>query len=164
MDDQINETLADISDAILDRSVTFTITRKNKQSMLLDVLPFVFFKRPEKEKFSITGATMGTMIKISRELLALNMEGFDKNTILNSTYEVIEKHGERMAKIIAYAIVNRKEEPPAHLVNFLLYNLTAEELKKLLEIALAKINATAFLHSIIMVKGLAIMNPTEHRG
>jgi hypothetical protein len=145
-----NKILSDAADTIIDSPVTFEITVKNKR----------MWQKP-KRPFQITGASLGTMVKISKELLAIDLKTFDKGNILDSNYILIEKHAERMARIIAFAIVNNKADPPGSLVSFLLHNLTSVELQKLVNIVLKKIDITSFLTTIIMVKGMTIMNPTD---
>lgn len=143
--------LSNVADTITDKPFTFEVTIEKKK----------FWQKETKRSFKIKGASLGTMIKISKELLAINLNGFDKDNILNSNYILIEQHAERMARIVAIAIVNSKADPPGSMVSFLLNNLTSSELYKLVNVILKKVDITSFLSSIITVKGMAVMNPTD---
>lgn len=150
------EILFGVADAILDTPVTFKIQERKKPR----------WGKQQTRKFAIHGATYGTMLKVSRELIQIDLEDFDRDKVQESTYKLISGHTERVALILAIAIVNEAADPPKSLVNFLINNLTAAEAKRLLEIVIKKLDTASFLTSIIMAKGIttlrtktAIMNP-----
>lgn len=145
-----------VADGILDTPVSIKIQERKKPR----------WGKPAVKNFEIHGATLGTMIKISRELIAINLDEFEREKILESSYKLVLDHGRRVAFIIAAAIVNEEADPPRSLVNFILNNLTSAELKRLFDIVILKLDTAAFLTSIIMAKGIttlrtkaAMMNP-----
>lgn len=135
------EVLSQVADTLLDNSVTFEV---------------------EGRPFEIKPSTLGTMVKISKELLAMDLSAFDKDKMLESNFNLIIDHSKRMCIIVAYAVTNKKAEPPDELVEFFEDNLTAAELFKLVNIIISQLDVINFMKSIISVKGVNIltgMNP-----
>ncbi|HUS00139.1 MAG TPA: hypothetical protein VMY77_00345 [Chitinophagaceae bacterium] len=153
----MNETdiLSDIADSLLDKPITFTVDIVSRT--WFDNLLIKWKLKKSKREFKIAGATLGTMIKISKELLAIDLTGFDRKNILDSNYKLAEDHAERMAKIIAIAVVNNKADPSPGLINFFLNNLTVKELKVMFNTVLAKIDYVNFLTTIASAKQIDIL-------
>lgn len=151
--------LSDVADTILDKPVTFSVDIINKT--WFDKLLIKLKLKKSKRDFQITGSTLGTMIKISKELLKIELSGIDIKNILEVNYSLINKHGYSMATIIAYAIQNNKNDPPKKLIDFLVNNLTSFELKNLFDVVLMKMDILNFLHTIIAAKGMTVMNPKD---
>jgi len=146
--------LSDVADAVLDSSVSFEV----------EIIKPTILQRYRKETiriFKISPSTLGTMVKISQEFLNIGLENFDKEEILNSNFLLIRDHAARLARIVAVAVQNSKEDPPKSLVNFFINNLTAKELFDLVNIILKQIDTVNFLKSIISAKGINLlgMNP-----
>src|SRR5687767_6826510 len=118
-----NKLLSEVADTIIDKPVIFTVTVRRKW----------IWDKPRRS-FRITGSSLGTMIKISKELLAIDPEIFSKENVLEKKYLLINMHAKRMAKIVAYAVVNRKQDPPRSLVSLFENNLTANELQRIVSI------------------------------
>ena len=146
--------LSDVADAVLDSSVSFEV----------EIIKPTILQRYRKETiriFKISPSTLGTMVKISQEFLNIGLENFDKEEILNSNFLLIRDHAARLARIVAVAVQNSKEDPPKSLINFFINNLTAKELFDLVNIILKQIDTVNFLKSIISAKGINLlgMNP-----
>lgn len=149
------QTITAAADAVLNKDVTFEVEILHPSRMER-------WQKKLKRSFKITPSTLGTMIKISKEFLSVDLDNFDKEEIMKSSFLLIQDHAERMAMIVAFAVVNAKEDPPASLVSFFLNNLTAKELAGLVSIILTQIDTVNFLKSIISAKGVNIlskMNP-----
>lgn len=146
--------LSEVADAVLDKSVSFEVeiikpTLKQR------------WRKETKKSFKISPSTLGTMVKISQEFLSIDLSQFDKSEVMNSNFLLINDHAERMARIVAVAVQNSKEDPPKSLVNLFLNNLTAKELSSLVNIIIAQIDTVNFLKSIISARGINLlgMNP-----
>jgi hypothetical protein len=151
---QESEVLSKVADTVLTKDVQFDVDIIHPG--LLDKI----MKRT-KRSFVISPSTLGTMIKISKEFLAVGLEGYDKENVLDSNFTLITEHAERMARIVAYAVVNSKDDPPKKLVNFFLHNLTAKELMNLVNVIVKQVDVVNFFSSIISVKGLNLLNGTN---
>lgn len=146
------ELLTDVSGAVTDEAVTLEI----------DVLPQNWIHRlllkwgilPKQKVYQVRSITLGSLIRISEKLLAINLSEMSADSILEDNYKLMKEHGHGIAEIIAIAIVNRKAAPPKSLVSFLENNLTAKELLRVLQIVLRKMDVTNFMSSIISIRGL----------
>jgi hypothetical protein len=89
------------------------------------------------------------------------------SSLIESNLILAEQQTERMARIIAMAIVNRKEDPPRELIDFFMSNLTTTELHKIVSLVIKQMDVVNFMKSIILLKGTNIlqstMNPVEQR-
>ena len=146
--------LSDVADSLLDKAVSFEIE-------IISPTLLQKWKKETKKSFKISPSTLGTMIKISQEFLSIELENFNKEEILNSNFTLIKDHAERMARIVAIAVQNTKQDPPKSLVSLLINNLTAKELYDLVNIILKQIDTVNFLKSIISARGVNLlgMNP-----
>ncbi|HEY8687667.1 MAG TPA: hypothetical protein VIM07_00415 [Chitinophagaceae bacterium] len=148
------EKLKEVAGAVLDHPIPFEV----------DIIHPDIWQRLKKEKkksFQIRPSTLGTMIKISQEFLSIGLENFNKEDPLNSNFALISDHAERMARIVAFAVQNSKQDPPKSLISFFLENLTSKELYALVNIILTQIDTVNFLKSIISARGINLlgMNP-----
>lgn len=149
-----NKILSEVADAVLDKSVSFEVE-------IIKPTLIQRWKKETKKSFKITPSTLGTMVKISQEFLSIDLSAFDKTEIMNSNFLLINDHAERMARIVAIAVKNSKDDPPKSLINLFLNNLTAKELSSLVNIILTQIDTVNFLKSIISARGINMlgMNP-----
>lgn len=152
----MNDILNKVADVTTDKVV----------ELVVDILPQNIIHKylqkwkvlPSKRQFNITGTTYGNLIRISKSLLSIDMKVYDglKNP-LESNYLAIEQNAETIAKVVAIAIYNKRIEPPASLVNFILFNFSANEMVSTLAIVLKQMNVTGFMTSIISVRGLNVL-------
>lgn len=117
----------------------------------------------KQKTFDIHPINFGTMIKISDVMVGIDMSIYDLNQILESNYQMLSRHGKSVAKIVAYAIVNRQQEPSERLVRTILNSFTSAELVGTLAIVLKQMDVTSFMKSIISMKGtnLLKMSPVD---
>lgn len=112
---------------------------------------------PVKKTLTIRPITYGNLIRISNLLLSIDMKVFDMGNLLEGNYRAISMHAESVAKVVAIAIHNRRDEPPASLTKFITYNFTAQEMANTLTIVLKQMNVLGFMSSIISVRGLNVL-------
>lgn len=149
------ETLEKVSDAILEQPATITV----------DVIPQNGIQRKmqhwgitaKQRVYTIRPLTLGTLIRISRILLGINMALPDRDKILEVNYETIDKHGEKLARIIALAIRNNRSEPDEKLEKFILQNFNCKEMFKVLSLVVSQMDLTNFMSSIISIKGMNVL-------
>lgn len=160
----IDETkvLADVSDTLTDKPITFKVHILNLK-VIDRILIWLKCKKPFKE-FAIRPSSLGTMVKISKELLTMDAMDLESKNII---HEMIGQQSYRMARVISVAIVNRKEDPPEGMITFLIDNLSSVELHKLVGVVVRNLDVTSFMKSIISLKGANLlrsaMNPVEQR-
>jgi hypothetical protein len=155
MDLQEKETLSQVSDATAQEPITIDVDVKpvNKVHGKLQKWGIL----PKKRSFTLNPITMGSLVKISKLLLDIDMDVYKADRLLESNYEAISKHGETMAKIVAIAITNTKPGPSKRLVSFIVFNFTTKELLYVLSIVMKQMDLTSFMSSIISVKGMNIL-------
>ncbi len=116
----------------------------------------------KKRKLVLHPITLGNLIRISQQMLAIDINLFRQENLLESNYKAIQLHGNTIARIIAIAVNNSKSDPPASLVRFIVNNFTAKELLQTLGIVLRQMNITDFMTSIISVRGLNVLEASNN--
>lgn len=132
----------------------------------IDMLPkHIFHKllqtlkiRPKKVVFEIRGATLRTMLRISKLLLSVKTKQLkSESDLLNFSYDSILSNTETLAKVIATAIHNKKSEVPKNLVDIILDNMTAKEVSFISDLVIEKLNVIAFISTISSIRGITLM-------
>jgi hypothetical protein len=144
---QETEVLNNVADTITDKAITITV----------DIIKPKWWHRKKQKVFKITPLTLGSLIKISKSLIDIDLKLFDQSNLLESNYNLIEKHAGKMAYIIGVAVVNNKADPSKSLIEFFLNNLTAAELLKITSIVLQQMQIADFMHTIISIKGTNVL-------
>ena len=115
---------------------------------------------PAKRTYNIKPATLGTMIRISKLLLEIEIESLKTNTsALDANYKLYDQHGEHLAQVVAIAIQNNKEQPDKKLVRFLQNNLTGKELFSITQVVVKQLDVLSFMSTIISIRGVSLLNP-----
>jgi hypothetical protein len=151
----MTETLSKAADATVQEPVVIEV----------DINPQGFLHRllqkwkwlPRKRKFVIEPIKMGSLIRISKLMLSIDMSVFDMRNLLESNYKAIDKHASTMARIVAVAIQNNKHQPSEKLVEFVLNNFTSHELRMVASMVLKQMDVTSFMSSIISIKGTNVL-------
>jgi hypothetical protein len=143
------EILQQSADTILDKGIKIEVD-------ILHPTLLQKWRGETKRVFWVKGLTLGSLIKISGELLEVDFN-IDKASVLKGSYKLINDHCLRMAKIIAYAVVNTDSEPPSKLVSFFVNNLNATELLSIVNVVVKSMNLGDFLHSIASISGINIL-------
>lgn len=154
------ETLQKVSDTTTDKPVTIEV----------DIYPQTrvqaFLQRwgvlPKKRVFLLKPIFLGTMLRISKLLLTLDMKLPEKDGTpgfnhLEANYEAISQHAGTMAKIVALAIQNTEKEPDGKLERFVMNNFTSKEMMSVLIAVLNQMDLKNFMISIISVRGLNVL-------
>lgn len=97
-----------------------------------------------KHKFEVKPASLGTLIKISKKLIRVDLKLLSKDNVLQSSYEIISQHAEKIAAIIALAVLNQKENPSPALINFFCDNLSHRDLLSISAIILKQLKVADF--------------------
>jgi len=146
----MDEILKNVADTIAEKPVEIKI----------DILKRTWYHKLTKRKqrvFEIKPLALGSLVKISKELIDIDMSLFDTSNLLESNYKLIDNYGEKMARIIAIAVVNQKQDPANELVQFFINNLSAKELLQVASIVLQQMNISDFMHTIISIKGANVL-------
>ena len=150
--------LSATADAVLDNAVRVDI----------EVLHPAWWERwgmkfgwiPGKRAFQIKPATLGTMIRISKLLLEIEIESLKTNTsALDANYKLYDQHGEQLAQVVALSIKNNKDLPDEKLVRFLQNNLTGKELFSITQVVVKQLDVLSFMSTIISIRGVSLLNP-----
>ena len=104
--------------------------------------------------FTIHPISLGTLLKISKSLIAVEMVGVDgkEASLFDITAHSVMANKDHMVKIIAYALVNARRDPPNGLIRFLDDNLSAKELLQVLTQVVRQMDVTDFLACIVSMK------------
>lgn len=150
------EVLGQVADVVTNEPITLSvdILPKNRAHAYLQRRGWL----PTKKVFTLKGATLGTMVKISKLLLDVDISHFKTELLLDSNYRSISTDGPKMALAIAHCIHNRPGQPAKSLVDFILYNFTAQELYRTLTLVLKQMDVSSFMTSIIYIKGVNILD------
>lgn len=149
--DQIN-TQKQTSAALTEKPTTIEIDIVNGLNILhkLNILP-------AKKEFVIRPITLCALGQISEILLDINFAPDDSRTVFDVTIEQIAKNKDKMVKIAAYAIENRRGEPDPKLINFLDENLTASDLLLIFNVVTRHMNAQDFFYSMVLASRINIL-------
>ncbi len=155
-----NTTLKKVSEALTEESIelTFDIRPMNWRHEFLQSLGLK--KWPKQKSYILRPITLGTLIKISKLLIDIDMSIFDAKNLLEGNYQAIVKHGEAVCEIVAMAIHGRPGKTPADMVEMVLNNFTTKELQGAMSLILGQMDIVNFMSSIISMKGtLQILEP-----
>lgn len=155
----MEEILKEVANAVTQEPVfvNVTILPRNRIHKLLQKKKLM----PAKRTLVLEPVTLGTLIRISKLLVGIDVGVFDMQSQLESSYKVIERYGDTAAAIVALAIKNAKERPSPALVRFIKSNLSTQELLYVMSLVLRQMNVTGFMATIISMKGLNMLQKTE---
>lgn len=112
---------------------------------------------PKQRTFQLSAIKMGSLIRISKLLLEIDVSVFDFSNIMESNYKAIVQHSERLAECVAIALQNGRVAPSKKLTAFILRNFSTKEMLGVLAIVVKQMDLTSFMSSIISVKGMNIL-------
>ncbi len=145
-----------VVNTLIDEGVSFQV-ELNRKSVWNRIRLLRFglkaFKMSEVE-FTIHPISLGTLLKISKILVEMEVPGVDGNatSILDITAHSVVAHKDHMVRIIAYALVNERREPPNSLIRLLDDNLSSKELLQVLIQVVRQMDVTDFLACIVSMK------------
>jgi hypothetical protein len=157
---QEKQVLSAVADTILDKAVRVDVEILNPRWWERIGIKFGWLS--VKRTFHIKPATLGNMIRLSRILLGIEVDAYrSSQTALDANYQVYDKHGNALAKVIATAIANSKKGPSKRLINFVQENLTAKELVTISSIVVKQLDVVSFMTTIISIRGVSLLKPKE---
>jgi hypothetical protein len=114
---------------------------------------------PKQQVFKVKGATMRTMLKISKLLLKLNYTPMPEpgNGLLDWAYQGVVDNLELSVKIIAAAIHNKNSEHPQSLEDLLFDNMDAKEHRKIAFNIINKLDVLTFMSTITSIRTINIL-------
>lgn len=149
------------ADAILQEPVMLTVATPpaNRWQRLLNSLHL----RSDQRSFTIRPLYNGSVLRVSRLLLSmdkslLTREALEnKDKFLNTAYELMGKHAEDLARIVAIAVTNEEKVPAQKLVDFFLFHMTPKDMLQVIQVVVSQMNPSDFIASIISVRGLSVL-------
>lgn len=150
------------AETILDEPIVLTVDIK-PQSKFHSLLQRLRIK-PKKINYSIHGTTLRNMLRISKLLIDINLKPIPDNGVTEWSYNILITESERMAEIIAIAIHNSRSERPRSLINLIMDNFTASELKGVTSLVLDRLNVADFINSIASVRTMNLLSQASPQG
>lgn len=162
MNKKTTETLTEVADVTLDKPFTITV----------DLIHGGFFERflqkwgirPKKRVFELKPITLGNLIRISKLLLQIDEDILDSKKLLNSIYRSLDEHGDAIAEVVATAMINTKAGPSRKDIDLVRDEFTPTELKFVLSLVISRMNVSDFMHSIISIRGLNVLESEPKNG
>lgn len=149
------DTLARVAEATIDAPIELTVDIKPQNRF--DAWLMRKKLLPTQKKIMLTGVTMGTLIRISRLLLDVDISFYLKENLTESNYLALSRYGETVARCVALCVHNKKSELPESLVVFITDNFTAKELLNVLTMVIKQMDVQSFMTSIVSLRGLNIL-------
>ena len=154
----MNDILKKVADTVTDTPIKITVGIR-PQSRIHAWLQKIG-AMPKVRTFMVYQTTLGNLIRISG--LLVSMDG-DIMTIVKDGYKAVDEYGPIFSRIVAIAIHNKKSEPPKKLLDFIDANITPAELADLLGVVLKQMNLQDFLSSIILTKGVNVLEMSRNQ-
>ncbi|HZF64203.1 MAG TPA: hypothetical protein VEZ55_06960 [Chitinophagaceae bacterium] len=155
----MKEILQKVPDVVTEKAIQFDITilPKNKFHGQLQKYRLA----PTKQSFSIRPLVLGTLYRISKLLLKIDVNGFQESGTLSLAYQLMKEHSSTVINIIGLAITNSKQLPDKKLLELIRFNLSSDECVTVLSFVLKQMEVTSFIQSIISIRGLDLITPKE---
>ncbi len=112
---------------------------------------------PVRRTYYITGATLRTMLRVTKLILQMDGVVQPKNITSDWILSLVTKNVELTAQAIAAAMHNRKSEVPARLVDEILDNIDSDDLQKVMAAVIDKLNLTSFINTIGSVRSMQMI-------
>lgn len=114
--------------------------------------------KPAFKVFRVHQTKLGNLIRVSVVLNKIKAD-FPNENLLQENYNAIEKYGRDMAEVLAIVLYNKGKDagPSSREINFILFNMPARHMLQLLNLINDRMNVQAFLASIVLMKGLNIL-------
>jgi len=143
-------TLQSVVDVITDKTTVIEVDVKAQNNWERFLLK-KGWKEPVK-RFELKPLVVGNMYRIAGKVLNIPDDLF-KNGLIEGIMRGIGAHSKDLAYIVAVGIQNNKKEPTPALIEFVEYNCDMEDVHKILNVVLNKMDVENFLSSIALVKG-----------
>lgn len=158
-----NEILKRKAELMLDEPVVIKITidPKNWREKLLMKLRL----KRSMYVYKVRGATIGTMIKISKVLLDIDYDEkpAEGEGQLTWGYQTIFDNAELCAEIIAIAIHNQRTDPPPIIKELIIDQFTAKQLKNTVLNVIGKMDVFVFTDTITLIRQMTVLKGEEKK-
>lgn len=111
-----------------------------------------------KKVLTIQPIVLGNLVRISTLLLSIDPGSLSEKDLQESSYKLMKEHGETIARVIAIACHNKREDPPQSLVDFILWHFSPIESRKVLAIVIKQMEVQNFMTTIISARGLNVLD------
>jgi hypothetical protein len=148
--------LAKVADVVLASSLKFEVDVKPKSWIHSKLQHYRL--RKKKKVFEIHPITLGSLVRISKLLLSIDVTLSDlREKWLETSYQAMSNHAETVATVVAIAIHNQKSEPSKAMVDFVLDNFSSKETMGVLSVVVKQMDIGSFMSSIISIKGMTVL-------
>lgn len=146
--------LQQAADVLTDKPVTLEIDvpAKGRLHKLLQRWKL----KPVKKVYELKPLRLGPIIRISEILNEMQIGAVNEDNVIEKTYEMAAKHGEKLIECVAIAIHNQDSAPAAE-IKELLRSCTAKELAAMCNYTVAKVDVANFIKSIALIKGVNVL-------
>lgn len=159
MNKKTAETLTQVADTTLEKP--FTVTVDLIHGGFVERFLQKWGIRPKKRVFELKPITLGNLIRISKLLLQIDEDILNTKKLLNSIYRSLDEHGDVIAEVVATALINTKVGPSKKDINLVRDEFTPLELKGVLSLVISRMNVSDFMHSIISIRGLNVLESEQ---
>lgn len=156
--EKISETLSKTGDVLTQKPVKIEITVKPKNFLMR------FFIRikivSNIHVFELKPIVVGNMFRIASKVVQVPDDLLDKSVLhvlMNGVYD----HLDKVIYIVACALQNDRNEPKESLLDLIRNEFTAKDLANVLQAVMLQMNAEDFINSIVLIKGLNVLNVPE---
>lgn len=154
--------LKETANAILDEPINISITTE-KRSWFRP-----WKKTTVKKDFQLKPLCIGSLVRISKITLEIDPDLVSKGmSMLDMAYVSANAHGRNLARIVAIALTNSRQDPPESLVDLIESNVTSQQLLQIYMEIIKQMDVTPFMTSIVSIRGINLLerktNPVEQR-
>lgn len=141
--------------------ITVDVLPKSRVHKLLMKCGFI----PSERKFTVRGASIGTLSRISKVAMQMSIEPKPQTGVLSWSLDLFSKHSEKIILIIALAIHNQESTPPKSLIRFLRANLLGKDLEAVATAIVGKLDLEPFTNTTLALARINILkDPDETSG
>lgn len=154
-----NELFSNEIDIALDEPIKLSIDIIPRNR--LEALLMKWRVLPKARKFNIKGATSGTLARISKVAMMMDIKEKPDDGIISWSFEHISQYTDHVLQIIAIAIHNKEPEVPQDLIRFLKRNVLAKDMATLASIIISKLHLDPFMNTTLALGRINIMKEPD---
>jgi hypothetical protein len=151
--------MKDVAASVIEAPVAFTIDilPRNRWHRWAQENKYTAKYFPKVKEYSIKPITYGNMMRISGIMESIDLKAIQYESVTKGAQSIIHKEGMQIAKAIAYAIHNKRSEPPPSLINDILWSLNSGELLYLALVVNKQLGLKSFLTTIVLMSGVSVL-------
>ncbi len=140
---------------VLEEGVDFTVVCTRPS--LIDRIRNRTLTGPVRRNFVITPIKLGALLQISRLILDTKVEDATDRGAFEYAAQAIVENKDILVEIAAFAITNGRSRPSRQLVKYLDDNLTAGELRQIVNAVLAQMGIQDFFGCMVSIRGMNML-------